>query len=547
MAMALRIVALTLGLLALAALGTADPVATGPDTTLVLGGPDRWDGRFETPDGQPAWHGWTHADLYGEAEGEFWHVSDHLPLVGEYSAWCGTWYENECQDGYGNGWVQVFAFRGTPPDPAVAVTVRWQAVVRVDSEPGYDYLHVQAARGAAWEDLVAPVDGQQTFQLDQAITFQPEDYTAGEWSIRFLAQSDGAWSDEDCLWDTQGFARVDDIVVTMDGVVVCDEDFEDGHVESWRPLGLPLVGDFTQLWSGLDDLDPDHQNDSWQVAFIDDGLVVPGTGGTPCQSWCYGPDGWAFNVTAGLCPTGAEGNPFGWYNGGVWNGVVSPVLSWPAGADLGEMAFDVYAHMQYYECGVHVYGWTYRAIASEDPADLENAPWQPTRWSLNHPELMPVGPAYARVAMPIGPLAPGVRWLQVRLEATEAGPWCWGWYVWDPTPAPYFDNVAVRAWSTATDAPPEAPVLSLRAAPNPFNPRVTLRFAQPLAGPVDLAIYDARGRLVRRLLRADRPAGEGAVVWDGRDDAGRGSAAGVYLARLVTVAGTERLKLTLVR
>jgi hypothetical protein len=30
------------------------------DTTFLLGGPDRWDGRFETPAGEADWHGWFH-------------------------------------------------------------------------------------------------------------------------------------------------------------------------------------------------------------------------------------------------------------------------------------------------------------------------------------------------------------------------------------------------------------------------------------------------------------------------------------------------------
>jgi flagellar hook assembly protein FlgD len=35
--------------------------------------------------------------------------------------------------------------------------------------------------------------------------------------------------------------------------------------------------------------------------------------------------------------------------------------------------------------------------------------------------------------------------------------------------------------------------------------------------------------------------------WDGRDDAGRPAAAGVYVARLSTARGTQGRKLTLVR
>ncbi len=40
-------------------LGSGDGVASR-DTTFLLGGPDRWDGRFETPTGEAAWHGWFH-------------------------------------------------------------------------------------------------------------------------------------------------------------------------------------------------------------------------------------------------------------------------------------------------------------------------------------------------------------------------------------------------------------------------------------------------------------------------------------------------------
>jgi hypothetical protein len=73
--------------------------------------------------------------------------------------------------------------------------------------------------------------------------------------------------------------------------------------------------------------------------------------------------------------------------------------------------------------------------------------------------------------------------------------------------------------------------------PNPFNPRTEIVFAIPEAGQVSLRVYDAAGRLVRTLLDAVLPAGPGAVSWDGRDQAGRAVASGVYLCRLRTAAG----------
>lgn len=521
-----------------------------PDTTYVLGGPDCWDGRFENAAGESDWHGWTHADLYVPDSEPFWHVSDHLPIAGQYSMWCGDWFDNSCQDGYGNSWHERLEFSRAATDSAVATTVRWQATVTVDSEPGFDDLRLQVARGAQWQNVRDPIDGIRYLAIDVTVTIEPEDYIDSVWRLRFLASSDNGWSDEDCNWDTHGLARVDNIIVTVDDVVVSHEDFEAGTSDDWQPNHMPdeVVGDFTALRHDLDDIDPDpaHENDTWQVTFIDDGLVVPGTGGTPCVDWCYGPDEWVFNITAGLDGHGVSGGPFGG-NGGVWNAVISPPLVWPEDADAGEIAFDVYAHMQTYSCGATAYGWSFRATSEADPGELESADWPFANWSTFHPESMPPGPGYERITMSLSELPPGTQWVQVRLEAYEVGPYCWGPFVTQGTPAPYFDNVAVRAWSTVTNAPSATAAPSLTVAPNPFNPRVTIRWSQPRAGAVDLAIYDVRGRLVRRLVTGDGSARSGVVSWDGCDDTGRGVAAGIYLTRLTTSAGSKLQKLTLVR
>lgn len=84
------------------------------------------------------------------------------------------------------------------------------------------------------------------------------------------------------------------------------------------------------------------------------------------------------------------------------------------------------------------------------------------------------------------------------------------------------------------------------AVPNPFNPRTILRYYIATRGPVFVTIFDVQGRVVRRLLRlSSRPAGWGAVEWNGRDDAGRTVATGVYFARLLAggVRETQRLVL----
>ncbi|MFH2051143.1 MAG: serine hydrolase [bacterium] len=93
---------------------------------------------------------------------------------------------------------------------------------------------------------------------------------------------------------------------------------------------------------------------------------------------------------------------------------------------------------------------------------------------------------------------------------------------------------------------PESPVL-LGNHPNPFNPRTEIGFALPASGPVRLDVFDAAGRQVRTLLAGDTLAeGTHRVAWDGRDTAGRASAAGVYFYRLETGSGAATGKMVLV-
>jgi hypothetical protein len=89
--------------------------------------------------------------------------------------------------------------------------------------------------------------------------------------------------------------------------------------------------------------------------------------------------------------------------------------------------------------------------------------------------------------------------------------------------------------------------LSLTAAPNPFNPRLEIAYSLPQAGRVQLEVFDARGRLVRTLLRASAPAGNGTLVWNGVDATGRPVASGVYQLRLTTEQSVTSRAVTLVR
>ena len=107
-------------------------------------------------------------------------------------------------------------------------------------------------------------------------------------------------------------------------------------------------------------------------------------------------------------------------------------------------------------------------------------------------------------------------------------------------------DFSLAAGLSAVPGPPSGAAWArlLANAPNPFNPSTRLRFALEREGTVALAVYDARGRLVRDLGAHTLAAGEHAVAWNGRDETGRAAASGVYYVRLVGEGGTGRIVAT---
>ena len=74
--------------------------------------------------------------------------------------------------------------------------------------------------------------------------------------------------------------------------------------------------------------------------------------------------------------------------------------------------------------------------------------------------------------------------------------------------------------------------------PNPFNSETVIEYELPQSGEIQLMIYDVTGQRVASLASGLREAGTYAPRWDGRDDAGRRMASGVYLYRLEAPAMT---------
>jgi len=75
--------------------------------------------------------------------------------------------------------------------------------------------------------------------------------------------------------------------------------------------------------------------------------------------------------------------------------------------------------------------------------------------------------------------------------------------------------------------------------PNPFNTTTVMRYGLPAPADVTIRVYNLTGQLVRALLHGRMEPGYHAIEWDGKDETGKPTAAGVYLYRVV--AGGDHL------
>lgn len=94
-------------------------------------------------------------------------------------------------------------------------------------------------------------------------------------------------------------------------------------------------------------------------------------------------------------------------------------------------------------------------------------------------------------------------------------------------------QVVYMAPATALAPAPEPAAGDMLAlSPNPARGNAWIALRLERAAEVRVAVLDASGRRVRDLLRGSLPAGPRMVRWDGRDESGVQSPAGVYFIRL---------------
>ena len=118
----------------------------------------------------------------------------------------------------------------------------------------------------------------------------------------------------------------------------------------------------------------------------------------------------------------------------------------------------------------------------------------------------------------------------------------------------YFPLAIGNTWSfgwleatSPVDGAPLALNLLHACSPNPFNPQTKISFEMASDAHASLRIFDAAGRLVKTLVNEQRSAGIHSVNWNGRDQAGRSAAAGVYLYSFETGESVQTRRMTLVK
>jgi photosystem II stability/assembly factor-like uncharacterized protein len=83
--------------------------------------------------------------------------------------------------------------------------------------------------------------------------------------------------------------------------------------------------------------------------------------------------------------------------------------------------------------------------------------------------------------------------------------------------------------------------------PNPFNTMTEISFGLAREGNVSFSIFDASGRMVRRLMNNRLKPGNYNLRWDGKDDMKKNLAQGVYFYRIKTEDYTATKKMTLLK
>jgi hypothetical protein len=220
--------------------------------------------------------GWTHGDFTATAAPHF-HVDTYMAYSGTYSWWCGN-FDYDADGGYGNSWDDRLNVPNT--DWSGYLYPVFSFYYRNDTEPAYDFTYVQAESSGAWVNLNRGFDGVHAWGAAGFYLGNKDNPAV----CRFRFLSDGAWSDADGLYLSDGGAFMCDEVQIYDyytGTPLFFDDVESGGL--CVPDIPAAAGDYWHLldnvckaWSG---------SYSWACTSVDTPGIVPGL----VQNWLRTP------------------------------------------------------------------------------------------------------------------------------------------------------------------------------------------------------------------------------------------------------------------
>jgi hypothetical protein len=368
-----------------------------------------------------------------------------IVLEGNHSLWCGapaSDAEGLCHygtlPGYGDNWSQEFTTAKFTHDGDV--TLSFLAIW--DSEPGLDFTYVYYWNKRGYWEMLTFYDWLPDGSPAQLESFViPDSMAADTLQIRFWFFSDGAWSDEDGLWDSDGAIVIDSLRITDSSGEINFQDFEGeavgAHVTNdgfWSAGPRATFGNYAGLFPGSSLVQEDgcEYNVSGMWAFISGSTYNYACGGFPEQA---------------AVPMGNL--PISWEDDFLHNDIWSPFIDFdedinglpvPSTAQTTVLEFDVYRDLPMENLVFYV--WRVRGVIDGCP--------QP--WRTDNYVYYGGGKDWYRHRVSVGGyLEPGTQQIQVALGVRDM---CYAWGGWLGTcachsHAPLFDNVRVARVNSA--------------------------------------------------------------------------------------------------
>jgi len=176
-------------------------------------------------------------------------------------------------------------------------------------------------------------------------------------------------------------------------------------------------------------------------------------------------------------------------------------------------------------------------LSTQRVSGTDTLSWWNAATKIDMTPRIPAAPGQAESIM-LGGLVLGVSYYAIlrSADATQS---------WSP-----FSNIASFTPSLVTAAPEgdQAPAIVLGSPrPTPSSGRTEVNLELPKAMAVEAGVFNAQGKLVRRLEDGTLAAGTHVLRWDGRLDGGSDAASGVYWIRVSAGTVNKHVKLVVAR